>query len=89
MDITLIPVEVVTGIMPLSSPEARSFKPKAWGIEGPVISASRIAVLYPCFCICTAKREVTKDLPTTTLAADNRNDVFYVRTFVRFLPKDF
>jgi len=67
MDITLIPVEVVTGIMPLSSPEARSFKPKAWGIEGPVISASRIAVLYPCFCICTAKREVTKDLPTPPL----------------------
>ena len=34
------------------------------GIDGPVISASRIAVLNPCFAVIDAISPVTRDLPT-------------------------
>ena len=44
-----------------------SLIPKALGIEGPVISASRIAVLKPFLWVDTAKSEVTRDLPTPPL----------------------
>ena len=41
-----------------------SATPKAMGIEGPVISASRMAVWWPLRFMLTASMEVTRDLPT-------------------------
>ena len=43
--ITRIPVLVTTGMMPISVPCACSCRPKARGMEGPVISASRTAAV--------------------------------------------
>lgn len=53
--------------MPFSSPIARSVIPKALGIDGPVTSASRIAVLKPFFWKLTASIEETIDFPTPPL----------------------
>ena len=66
---TSIPVLVCGGnMMPSSEPDTRSpSKPKIFGMEGPVISASRIAVLYPSLCMDTASIEVTRLLPTPPL----------------------
>ena len=44
--------------------------PKDCGIDGPVISASRIAVLYPFFFFSQANKDVTKDLPTPPVSGD-------------------
>ena len=41
--------------------------PKALGIDGPVISASKTAVFLPAFCMAAAKSEVTIDFPTPPL----------------------
>ena len=43
---------------------AVSCTPKAFGMDGPVMSASRIAACFPFACILTAIMLVTKDLPT-------------------------
>ena len=53
--------------MPSSVPSAGPLRPKALGIEGPVISASSIAVLKPFLFDAKAKRDVTKLLPTPPL----------------------
>ena len=64
-----IPVAVVAGIIRPSGvtlmPSVPS--PKDLGIDGPVMSASKIAVCLPLAFILTASREVTKDLPTPPL----------------------
>ena len=41
--------------------------PKIRPIEGPVISPSRIAILYPSLCLASANNEVTEDFPTPPL----------------------
>ena len=61
-----MPVAVVAGII---SPSGVTLtpsvpKPKDLGMDGPVISASRMAVCFPLAFIFTARREVTRDLPT-------------------------
>ena len=53
--------------MPSPSDVARSFTPKAVGIEGPVMSASSTATLSPRFCACTASSSVTRLFPTPPL----------------------
>ena len=50
-----------------ASPTARSLTPKAMGIEGPVMSASRMAVLSPRLAAATASCSVTRLLPTPPL----------------------
>ena len=67
MDITLMPLSVLSGLMDPSSPVAFLVRPKALGMEGPVMSASRMAQFYPLFCMVVASMEVTKDLPTPPL----------------------
>ena len=65
-DISLMP-DFVTGgyiTVPASSQVAFSCTPKDFGIDGPVISASRIAVFKPFFAALTASIDVTNDLPT-------------------------
>jgi hypothetical protein len=47
--ISLTPVLVSTGRIPSSLPMARSWMPKALGMEGPVISASSTAAFLPAF----------------------------------------
>ena len=42
-------------------------RPKDLGIDGPVISASRMAVLRPDWRALTARSEVTSDFPTPPL----------------------
>ena len=66
-DMTLIPFLVSTGKIPSSLPFAFCLRPKAFGIEGPVISASRIATFLPFLLALTASREVTRDFPTPPL----------------------
>ena len=43
------------------------FRPNAFGMDGPVMSASRIAVCLPLLFIFTAIMAVTRDLPTPPL----------------------
>ncbi len=52
------------GYKPSSEPVALPLIPKTFGIDGPVISASKTAVLKPFLFIKTARREVTSDFPT-------------------------
>ena len=59
-----MPVLLITGSTPIPLDSAFSVIPKVFGIEGPVTSASRIAVLYPRRCIAAARSDVTSDLPT-------------------------
>ena len=67
-DITPIPHWVRQGRMPPSpSATARSARPKAVGMDGPVTSASRMAVLSPRWDAATASSSVTSDLPTPPL----------------------
>ncbi len=47
MDISSMPVSVTAGKIPISLPIAFSWMPKDFGIDGPVISASRIATFLP------------------------------------------
>ena len=53
--------------VPASSQVAFSLIPNDLGIDGPVISASSIAVLRPLLAALTASIEVTSDLPTPPL----------------------
>ena len=50
--------------MPSSSASTLPCIPKALGIEGPVISASKTAAWYPLLAILTASIAVTRDFPT-------------------------
>ena len=61
---TFVPAMLSQGKMESSVVMGLSFMPNILGIEGPVISASRIAVLLPFLRVATAIREVTRDLPT-------------------------
>ena len=65
--ITSMPVLVLTGRMPVSVPMAFSLMPNALGMDGPVMSASRMPALRPWRCASTASREVTRLLPTPPL----------------------
>ena len=53
--------------MPLSSAWAAPVRPYIFGMEGPVMSASRIPTLYPLAAIAFAREPVTKDFPTPPL----------------------
>ena len=64
---TSVPLEVRRGSMPSSVPCARPVIPNIFGMDGPVMSASRMAVENPLRCIITASEEVTIDLPTPPL----------------------
>ena len=66
-DMSFVPPLLITGSTPRPSDIACSCTPKMRGIDGPVISASSTAVLYPCFCIFDARSEVTSDFPTPPL----------------------
>lgn len=61
-----MPVELVAGTIRFSPamPTLSLVMPNAFGMDGPVISASRMAVLWPFAFIFTAIIAVTKDLPT-------------------------
>ena len=50
--------------MPSSLPAARVWMPKALGMEGPVISASRMPTFLPRPAMAQAREEVTRLLPT-------------------------
>ena len=65
--ITSMPVLVLTGRMPASVPMAFSLMPNALGMDGPVMSASRMPTFRPWRCASTASREVTRLLPTPPL----------------------
>lgn len=54
-------------IVPSSLQVALPERPKDLGIDGPVISASRMAVLRPDWRALTARSEVTSDFPTPPL----------------------
>ena len=45
MDITLMPMWVSSGMIPMALPRAFRVMPKALGMEGPVISASKTPTL--------------------------------------------
>ena len=62
-----MPVLVSTGKITLSVPVAFSVRPKVRGMEGPVISASKMAVRRPALLAAMAIRDVTMDLPTPPL----------------------
>ena len=66
-DISLIPPAEIAGSIPASEPVALWWTPKAVGIEGPVISASRTATFLPRLAIATAREAVTVLLPTPPL----------------------
>ena len=63
----LIPVFEIAGISPPSPPVTGPLRPKALGMEGPVISASRMAVFISLRRMVTASMEVTMDFPTPPL----------------------
>ena len=67
MLMTSMPLFVLTGNRPSSQPCAFSCIPKHFGIDGPVTSASRIAVFRLRRCIVTASMDVTRLLPTPPL----------------------
>ena len=64
IDITLMPCPDSLGKIPSSFPCAFPWMPNVFGMLGPVMSASKIAVLYPLRFIRTDKYEVVSDLPT-------------------------
>ena len=64
---TSMPVSDTAGLMPRSEPVARSWRLKAVGMEGPVMSASRMATFLPRRRMATAREEVTRLLPTPPL----------------------
>ena len=65
--ISFTPVRLSTGKIPSSVPIAFSRIPKIFGMDGPVISASSTAVLWPLRLVSTASRLVTRLLPTPPL----------------------
>ena len=66
-DMTPMPLWLRQGNIPSPSEVARSAIPNATGIDGPVISASRIAVFSPRLAAATARSSVTRLLPTPPL----------------------
>ena len=60
----LVPSFASLGKIPSSVPFAVSWMPYIFGIDGPVISASRIPTENPCSRISLARDAVTMDLPT-------------------------
>ncbi len=64
---TFIPVLVMMGYIPFSSAVARPFKPKHFGMLGPVMSASSIPTEHSRRRRVVASIEVTRDLPTPPL----------------------
>lgn len=62
---------------PSSFPKAGSWAPNMRGMDGPVISASNIAVCLPACCTAQARRLVTRDLPTPPLPANNADHPVY------------
>ncbi len=63
-DIIFIPVFVTTGIIFWPSLTAFSWLPKTFGIDAPVISASKIPVSYPLLLAKTDNIDVTIVFPT-------------------------
>ena len=53
--------------MPSASAVSGFVMPNVLGMDGPVMSASRMATFLPRFCISLASRLVTRDLPTPPL----------------------
>ena len=64
---TLMPVWVWPGRIPSASAVSGLVMPKVFGMEGPVMSASRMPTLLPRLFISLASRLVTRDLPTPPL----------------------
>ena len=64
---TSMPLADFAGLMPSASAVRRLSTPKDFGMEGPVMSASRMATLCPRLFISEASRLVTSDLPTPPL----------------------
>ena len=62
-----VPSSATPGNIPASLPTALPCTPYIFGIDGPVISASRIPTEYPCCTIIRARDAVTIDLPTPPL----------------------
>ena len=67
MEQTSIPVLVAIGNTPSSVAPSVPVKPKPFGMDGPVISASRIPQCAPLRCMAMASREVHILLPTPPL----------------------
>ena len=68
IDIIFIPLLLSGAIkVPSSRLLTLSFMPKACGIDGPVMSASKIATLFPSLESFAASILVTEDLPTPPL----------------------
>ena len=63
-DMILMPPGVTAGWMPSSVAMACSWTPKAAGMEGPVMSASSTATLWPRLAMAAAREAVTVLLPT-------------------------
>ena len=66
-DMIFVPSFATHGNIPASLPTALPCTPYIFGIDGPVISASRIPTEYPCCTIIRARDAVTIDLPTPPL----------------------
>ena len=66
-DIIFVPSFATHGSIPSSLPRACSWMPYIFGMDGPVISASRIPAVYPFSIIILAREAVTMDLPTPPL----------------------
>ena len=64
---TSMPLADFAGLMPSASAVRRLSTPKDFGMDGPVMSASRMATLWPRLFISEASRLVTRDLPTPPL----------------------
>ncbi len=67
IDMIWTPPPLSAGTMPVSRASRHSLTPNALGIEGPVMSASRIAALLPALDRAEASSAVTVDLPTPPL----------------------
>ena len=65
--IIFTPVRLSAGIIPSSQPIALSRTPNIFGMDGPVISASRIAVFFPFRAESVAISPVTRLFPTPPL----------------------
>ena len=60
----LVPSGALHGSIPISFPIAISCTPYIFGMDGPVISASKIPAVYPFSIIIRAREAVTSDFPT-------------------------
>ena len=75
--ITRMPVFVSIGKMPSALPSARPCSPNILGIDGPVTSASRIAVLEALRLGCNGKHCGHGAFADAALAADHADNVLY------------